>query len=49
MNLGTRKHKEKYFEGIDNLDYPGCFAMTELYHGECLISLIFYYNISLFF
>lgn len=36
LNLGTKKHKEKYFDGIDNLDYPGCFAMTELHHGELL-------------
>lgn len=35
INLGTKKHKDKYFEGIDNLDYTGCFAMTELHHGEC--------------
>lgn len=34
INLGTKKHRDKYFEGIDNLDYPGCFAMTELYHGS---------------
>ncbi|KAJ3697043.1 hypothetical protein LUZ61_000748 [Rhynchospora tenuis] len=34
INLGTKKHKEKYFDGIDNLDYPGCFAMTELHHGS---------------
>ncbi|KAL0917517.1 hypothetical protein M5K25_012583 [Dendrobium thyrsiflorum] len=34
MNLGTKKHREKYFEGIDNIDYPGCFAMTELNHGS---------------
>jgi alkylation response protein AidB-like acyl-CoA dehydrogenase len=36
INLGTEKHREKYFDGIDNLDYPGCFAMTELHHGELL-------------
>lgn len=36
MNLGTKKHKDKYFDGIDNLDYPGCFAMTELHHGKNL-------------
>lgn len=34
LNLGTKKHKDKYFEGIDNLDYMGCFAMTELHHGS---------------
>ncbi|KAG0485162.1 hypothetical protein HPP92_009241 [Vanilla planifolia] len=34
MNLGTKKHKDKYFDAIDNLDYPGCFAMTELHHGS---------------
>ncbi|KEH20862.1 putative acyl-CoA oxidase [Medicago truncatula] len=34
INLGTQKHKDKYYDGIDNLDYPGCFAMTELHHGS---------------
>ncbi|PPE01519.1 hypothetical protein GOBAR_DD01448 [Gossypium barbadense] len=34
LNLGTEKHRDKYFDGIDNLDYPGCFAMTELHHGS---------------
>ncbi|KAL6959330.1 Acyl-coenzyme A oxidase 2, peroxisomal [Sarracenia purpurea var. burkii] len=34
LNLGTKKHRDKYYEGIDNLDFPGCFAMTELYHGS---------------
>ncbi|PHT96566.1 Acyl-coenzyme A oxidase, peroxisomal [Capsicum chinense] len=33
INLGTKKHRDKYFDGIDNVDYPGCFAMTELHHG----------------
>eukprot|EP00245_Coleochaete_scutata_P005256 TRINITY_DN18686_c0_g1_i1.p1 TRINITY_DN18686_c0_g1~~TRINITY_DN18686_c0_g1_i1.p1 ORF type:complete len:686 (-),score=144.71 TRINITY_DN18686_c0_g1_i1:359-2416(-) len=33
-NLGTQKHRDKYFKGIDNVDYPGCFAMTELNHGS---------------
>nr|GMC91301.1 acyl-coenzyme A oxidase 2, peroxisomal [Ipomoea batatas]GME21102.1 acyl-coenzyme A oxidase 2, peroxisomal [Ipomoea batatas] len=34
LNLGTKKHWDKYFEGIDNLEYTGCFAMTELHHGS---------------
>ncbi|XVE83171.1 hypothetical protein DITRI_Ditri16bG0066300 [Diplodiscus trichospermus] len=34
LNLGTKKHWDKYFDGIDNLDYLGCFAMTELHHGS---------------
>lgn len=34
INLGTKKHRDKYFDGIDNLDYLGCFAMTELHHGS---------------
>ncbi|KAL1364880.1 acyl-coenzyme A oxidase 2, peroxisomal [Arachis hypogaea] len=34
INLGTKKHRDKYFDGIDCLDYPGCFAMTELHHGS---------------
>lgn len=34
LNLGTKKHMDKYFDGIDNLDYLGCFAMTELHHGS---------------
>ncbi|GAB4847302.1 Acyl-coenzyme A oxidase 2, peroxisomal [Ancistrocladus abbreviatus] len=34
INLGTKKHKERYYDGIDNLDYLGCFAMTELHHGS---------------
>ncbi|EEE62556.1 hypothetical protein OsJ_17355 [Oryza sativa Japonica Group] len=34
INLGTKKHRDRFFDGIDNLDYPGCFAMTELHHGS---------------
>ncbi|KAA0036009.1 hypothetical protein IC582_017111 [Cucumis melo] len=34
LNLGTKKHRDKFFDGIDNVDYPGCFAMTELHHGS---------------
>lgn len=36
LNLGTKKHRDKYFDGIDSVDYPGCFAMTELHHGMFL-------------
>lgn len=49
LNLGTKKHKDKYYDGIDNLDYPGCFAMTELHHGKlaCLsfISLFLLFGV----
>jgi acyl-CoA oxidase len=34
VNLGTQKHLDKYLDGISNLTYPGCFAMTELHHGS---------------
>ncbi|CAA6664421.1 unnamed protein product [Spirodela intermedia] len=34
INLGTQKHRDRFLDGIDNLDYPGCFAMTELHHGS---------------
>ncbi|KAH7520620.1 hypothetical protein FEM48_Zijuj08G0164300 [Ziziphus jujuba var. spinosa] len=34
LNLGTKKHRDKYYDGIDSLEYPGCFAMTELHHGS---------------
>lgn len=47
LNLGTKKHKDKYFEGIDNLDYMGCFAMTELHHGNMTFpfSFLFFFNV----
>lgn len=38
LNLGTKKHKDKYYDGIDNLEYLGCFAMTELHHGKLICS-----------
>lgn len=56
LNLGTKKHKDKYYDVIDNLEYPGCFAMTELHHGRficwypglfCL--LIFQYSVFHYF
>lgn len=39
LNLGTKKHRDKYFDGIDNLENMGCFAMTELHHGK-----FYFYN-----
>jgi acyl-CoA oxidase len=32
--LGTEKHHKKYLKDIGTLDLPGCFAMTETYHGS---------------
>ncbi|KAK4756466.1 hypothetical protein SAY87_006593 [Trapa incisa] len=34
INLGTKRHRDKYFDAIDSVEYPGCFAMTELHHGS---------------
>lgn len=39
VNLGTQKHKDKYAVAIENLEAPGCFAMTELHHGRIANSL----------
>lgn len=44
LNLGTKKHKDKYYDGIDNMDYPGCFAMTELHHGRVLTHIFFCFS-----
>lgn len=45
--MGTKKHRDKYFDGIDNMDYPGCFAMTELHHGKLFCTTTFVIIISL--
>ena len=34
LNLGTEAHRRKYFDDIATFRLPGCFAMTELKHGE---------------
>lgn len=46
LNLGTKKHKDKYYEGIDNLEYTGCFAMTELHHGMFYLQPLYLYDKS---
>jgi acyl-CoA oxidase len=33
-HLGTRKHHERYLEGIASFELPGCFAMSETGHGS---------------
>jgi len=33
-SLGTQKHHDKYLKDIADLELPGCFAMTEMYHGS---------------
>ena len=34
LQLGTRKHHERYLRDIGRLELPGCFAMTETGHGS---------------
>lgn len=34
LQLGTRKHHDKYLRDIASLELPGCFAMTETGHGS---------------
>lgn len=39
INLGTERHRRKYFDDIDRFRLPGCFAMTELRHGSNVAGL----------
>ncbi|MGH3320955.1 MAG: acyl-CoA dehydrogenase [Streptosporangiaceae bacterium] len=34
LQLGTRKHQERYLRDIGMFELPGCFAMTEAGHGS---------------
>lgn len=34
LQLGTKKHHDRWLPGIMNLDIPGAFAMTETGHGS---------------
>ncbi|KAF0975399.1 hypothetical protein FDP41_005393 [Naegleria fowleri] len=34
LNLGTKKHHDKYLKRAENLELPGMFAMTEIEHGS---------------
>lgn len=39
VNLGSERHRREYFDAIDQLKLPGCFAMTELRHGSNVAEL----------
>ncbi len=34
VNLGTKRHHDKYLYDTGTMDLPGCFAMTETGHGS---------------
>jgi len=38
-SLGTKKHHDAYLKDIGTMELPGCFAMTEMYHGSNVKSL----------
>lgn len=37
--LGTKKHHDKYLDGMNDLSLPGCYGMTELAHGSNVMSI----------
>jgi acyl-CoA oxidase len=34
LHLGTKKHHDRYLRDTATLDLPGCFAMSESFHGS---------------
>ncbi len=34
LHLGTKKHHDRYLRDIATLELPGCFAMSESFHGS---------------
>jgi acyl-CoA oxidase len=34
LHLGTKKHHDRYLKDTSTLDLPGCFAMSESFHGS---------------
>lgn len=39
LKLGTQKHHDAYLDGMDTLDLPGSFSMTELGHGSNVMGI----------
>ena len=39
LKLGTQQHHDQLLSVIDSLDATGCFGLTELGFGECLMLL----------
>jgi len=39
LKLGTKRHHERYLEGIDSLDDVGCFGLTELGYGNNAVEM----------
>jgi len=37
--LGTKTHHDAYLKDTSSMELPGCFAMTEMYHGSNVKSL----------
>lgn len=40
LKLGTKKHHDKFLNGVDNLSVMGCFALTELGFGNNAVEMM---------